>query len=132
MPHIIIECSDNVRTRTDLPALVASVHAAALSTGVFPEGGIRTRVAERSDYLIADSNPDNAFVHVVMRIATGRDLATKRQAAETVFAAVCDRLAPVFEQSPLAISLELQEIDPDLSYRKNNLHDYVKLRRTHA
>ena len=132
MPHIIVECSDNVRARTDLPALVARAHAAALGTGIFPEGGIRTRVAERIDYLIADSNPDNAFVHVVLRIATGRDLATKQRAAEAVFNAVCDQLAPVFEKSPLAISLELQEIDPGLSYRKNNLHDYVALRKTHA
>jgi 5-carboxymethyl-2-hydroxymuconate isomerase len=130
VPHIVIECSDNIRARTDLAALVERVHVAALSTGVFPEGGLRTRVAERHDYRIADSHPDNGFVHVAMRIGQGRDAETKHRAAETVFKAVCDELAPAFEATPLAISLELEEIDGALSFRQNNLHEYVKLRRT--
>jgi 5-carboxymethyl-2-hydroxymuconate isomerase len=130
VPHIVIECSDNVRTRTDLADLLESVHATALGTGVFPEGGIRTRIAERRDYRIADSDPANAFVHVTLRIGSGRDAETKRRAAQTVFETVCRSLQAAYETTPLSISLELQEIDPDLSFKKNNIHDYVKLRRT--
>jgi 5-carboxymethyl-2-hydroxymuconate isomerase len=129
VPHIVIECSDNVRARADLPALLERVHTAALSTGVFPEGGIRTRLAERHDYLIADRDPANAFVHVVLRIGQGRDVATRRRAAETVFEAVCASLETTFRETPLAISLELQEIDPEMSFKKNNLHDYVERRK---
>ena len=129
MPHIVIECSDNVRARADVPALLERVHAAALSTGIFPEGGIRTRLAERHDYLIADGDPSNAFVHVVLRIREGRDVATRRRAAETVFTAVCDALDATFQTAPLAISLEIQEIDPEMSFRKNNLHEYVERRK---
>lgn len=130
MPHIVIECSDNVRGRTDLPALVERVHAVALATGVFPEGGIRTRVAERRDYLIADRDPANAFVHIVLRIGRGRDLAVRKRAAEAVFDAACDALQAAFDATPLAISLELQEIDPEVSFKKNNLHEYVDRRKT--
>jgi 5-carboxymethyl-2-hydroxymuconate isomerase len=130
MPHIIIECSANVRERTDLATLVECVHETALATGVFPIGGTRTRVEERTDYRIADGDPANAFVHVVMRIGHGRDEATKRAAAEAVFATVCDVLQPAFDAGPLGISLELQEIDPVLSFKKNNLHDYVQARRS--
>lgn len=129
MPHIVIECSANLRERTDLAALVARVHAAALDTGVFPIGGTRTRVAERTEYRIADGDPANAFVHVVLRIGHGRDLSTKKAAAAAVFETVCDVLRPAFEAGPLAISLELQEIDPELSFKKNNLHEYVATRR---
>jgi len=129
VPHIVIECSANVRERTDLSALVASVHAAALGTGVFPEGGIRTRVAERTDYLVADGDPANAFVHVALRIGRGRDLATRQRAASAIFDAVCERLRPASDVSPLAISLELTEIDPDLSFKSNNIHEYVERRK---
>ncbi len=132
MPHIVIECSQNVRERTDLAELLARTHASALATGVFPEGGIRTRIAERADYLIADGDPANAFVHVVLRIGRGRDQATKKRAAEAVFATVCACLEPAFDTSPLAISLVLEEIDPELSFKKNNLHEYVNLRKTVA
>ena len=47
---------------------------------------------------------------------------------EAIFDAACRHLAPLFETVPLGISLEMQEIDPVLTYRKNNLHDYVKRR----
>lgn len=129
MPHIVIECSANVRARADLGELVTRVHETALATGVFPVGGTRTRVAERTEYRIADGDPENAFVHVTLRIGHGRDAATKKAAADAVFATVCEVLRPAFDAGPLAVSLELQEIDPAYSYKKNNLHEYVKDRR---
>ncbi|MDQ2858968.1 MAG: 5-carboxymethyl-2-hydroxymuconate Delta-isomerase [Candidatus Eremiobacteraeota bacterium] len=129
MPHIVIECSENMRARTDLPGLVGCVHAAALSTGVFPEGGLRTRLAERRLYRIADGDPANGFVHVVVRIGAGRDAATKRRAGEEIFGALCAYLGPAIETTPLGVSLEVQEIDSALSFKKNNLHEYVHRRR---
>ncbi|MBD5633331.1 MAG: 5-carboxymethyl-2-hydroxymuconate Delta-isomerase [Candidatus Eremiobacteraeota bacterium] len=132
MPHVIIECSSNLRERVDLSALVTRAHEAALATGVFPLGGLRTRVAERGDYRIADGDPANAFAHVTVRIGHGRDVATKERAAKAIFDAICDTLAPVFATTPLAISLELQEIDPSTSFKHNNLHEYVERRRSTA
>jgi len=43
-----------------------------------------------------------------------------------IFDAACKHLAGIFEATPLAISLELQEIDPLTSFKKNNLHAIVK------
>jgi 5-carboxymethyl-2-hydroxymuconate isomerase len=123
MPHVIIECSANLRDRVDMDALVSRTHEAALNTGVFPLAGLRTRVAERTLYRIADGDPANAFAHVTVRIGHGRDDATKRRAAEAIFASVCETLDAAFATTPLAISLELQEIDPDYSYKRNNLHE---------
>jgi 5-carboxymethyl-2-hydroxymuconate isomerase len=128
MPHIVVEYSANLRARIGPEELIGCVHQAALRTGVFPVGGTRTRAAERSCYRIADGHPDNAFVHVVLRIAHGRDLATRRRVGEEVFGAVCKYLEGLFERSPLGISLEIQEIDPEVSWKKNNLHEYVSRR----
>ena len=128
MPHIIVEYSANIRGRLAPEDLVERVHEAALRTGVFPIGGTRTRAAERSCYRIADGHPDNAFVHVVLRIAHGRDLETRRRVGEEVFREVCNYLEPLFQQSPLGISLEVQEIDPAVSLKKNNLHEHVRAR----
>jgi 5-carboxymethyl-2-hydroxymuconate isomerase len=128
MPHILVEYSGNLRARIGLGDLIGCIHQAALGTGVFPIGGTRTRAAERSDYRIGDGHPDNAFVHVVLRIAHGRDLATRRRVGDEVFDAACKYLQRVFEDSPLAISLEIQEIDPEVSWKKNNLHEYVRRR----
>jgi 5-carboxymethyl-2-hydroxymuconate isomerase len=104
------------------------VHQAALATGVFPIGGIRTRAYAAEDYVIADGHPENAFVHLSLKVGHGRDLQTRKRACEAIFEAACRYLEPIFEAIPLGISLEMQEIDPVLTFKKNNLHDYVKRR----
>lgn len=128
MAHIVIEYSAGLRGRLDLPAFLAAVHQAALATGVFPIGGIRTRAYAAEHYVIADGHPDNAFVHLSLKVGHGRDLETRKRACEAIFEAACHHLAPVFEAVPLGISLEMQEIDPVLTFKKNNLHDHVRRR----
>lgn len=132
MAHIVIEYSAGLRQRLDLPALLAAVHQAALATGVFPIGGVRTRAYEAEHYLIADGHPDNAFVHLSLRVGHGRDVETRKRACETIFTAACRQLAPLFEALPLGISLEMEEIDPVLTFKKNNLHEYVARRQSAA
>ena len=128
MAHIVIEYSANLRGQFDLDGFLGAVHGAALATGVFPIGGIRTRAYEAQHYVIADANPDNAFVHISLRVGHGRDVDTRKRACEAVFAVACQQLGDVFERLPLGIALEMQEIDPVLTFKKNNLHEYVKRR----
>jgi 5-carboxymethyl-2-hydroxymuconate isomerase len=128
MPHLIVEYSANLDAAIDLRHLLATLREAALKTGVFPLGGIRIRAARRDLYLIADGDPENAFVHLTARIGEGRDLATKRKAGEAIFAALCDALAPVFARRGLGISFDIVEIAGDLSFKKNNLHEHVAAR----
>src|SRR5690242_10524872 len=95
-------------------------------------GGIRTRGYAAENYVIADGHPDNAFVHLNLKVGHGRDLETRKRAGNAIFEAACRHLAPIFEAVPLGISLEMQEIDPVLTFKKNNLHDYVKRRQAGA
>jgi 5-carboxymethyl-2-hydroxymuconate isomerase len=126
--HLFVEYSSNLRGRLDVPALLGSLHQAALATGLFPIGGLRTRAYAAEAYCIADGHPDNAFVHVAVRVGHGRDLATRRKACEQIFSAACDHLAELFASVPLGISVEMQELDPELSLKKNNLHEHVRRR----
>jgi 5-carboxymethyl-2-hydroxymuconate isomerase len=128
MPHIVLEYSDNLKSRIDLRALVDALHHSALSTGIFPLGGLRTRAEERTIYRIADGHPDNAFVHVTMWVGHGRSAQTKQRAAQQVFEALVAFLKPCFDESPLGISLNMQELDEVLNFKHNNLHEYVKRR----
>jgi 5-carboxymethyl-2-hydroxymuconate isomerase len=112
----------------DIDGLLAAVHSAALETGVFPIGGLRTRAARREHYRIADGHLDNHFIHIELKIGHGRDLETKKNAGQHVFEAICDYLQPLFDRLALAISFEMVEIDPDLNFKQNNLHQYVQRR----
>lgn len=132
MPHAIVEYSSNLEADLDVLRLIDAVHAAALATGIFPIGGLRTRAARRTAYRIADGHPDNAFVHIVLRVGHGRDEATRKAAAETVFKGAEAVLEPLFGRRPLGLSLEMVEIDAATNLKRNNLHDYVEQRRKAA
>lgn len=128
MPHVIIEYSANLDRELDFPGFLTALRDSALATGVFPLGGIRVRAYRADHYLIADGHPDNAFVHIMLRVGHGRDLDTRKRACEAIFATACEKLASLYERRPLGISLEMQEVDAVLTCKKNNLHEYVKRR----
>ena len=129
MPHLIVEYSANLEPGLDIPGLVTALHEAALETGVFPIGGIRTRAERRDVYRIADGHADNTFIHVQARIGTGRTAEVRQQAAEHIFARLKAQTANVFANRPLGLTLEIVEIDPVGSLKHNNLHDIVATRR---
>jgi 5-carboxymethyl-2-hydroxymuconate isomerase len=126
MPHLNIEYSANLEDTLDVQALVDRIHETALETGIFPLGGVRTRAEARQYYRIANGDPRAGYVHMVVRIGSGRDLDTRRSAGERIFAALCDFTDELYQSRPLALSFELQEIAPDLAWRKNNLHELLK------
>ena len=123
MPHLIVEYSANLEAELDLQTLINRLHDTAIATGVFPVGGTRTRAVRREIYRIADGDPSNGFVNLVARIGHGRSPAVKRQAGEQLFQTLCTHLDALYQKRPLAISFEIQEIDPQLSFKKNNIHE---------
>jgi 5-carboxymethyl-2-hydroxymuconate isomerase len=128
LPHVIIEYSANLEPRLDVGRLVDAVHEAALATGVFPIGGVRTRAYAARFYRIADGHPDNTFVHLELRVGPGRDAETRRRACDAVLAATCTALDGAAPGIPLGVSLEMHEIDRQFAVRRNNLHEFVARR----
>ncbi|MDH3990193.1 MAG: 5-carboxymethyl-2-hydroxymuconate Delta-isomerase [Gammaproteobacteria bacterium] len=128
MPHQIIEYSANLESRMDIQGLVEGLHDNAMGIDGLPLGGLRTRAARRENYQVADQHPDNAFVHMILKLGHGRDEETKKAFGEAIFKALCELLEPVSSTSPLAISFEIQEIDAVLTWKKNNLRDYMAKR----
>jgi 5-carboxymethyl-2-hydroxymuconate isomerase len=132
MPHIWVEHSSNLEGKLDLPLLLTGVHCAAVNTGMFAEGAIRTRLQPVDQFRIGDGHPDNAFVHVVIRIAAGRDLQTKTQLGEAMFAELCRLLERQYASMPLGLSLEVQELDAALNFKQNNLQSHIDRRNADA
>jgi 5-carboxymethyl-2-hydroxymuconate isomerase len=128
MPHLTVEYSANLEKQIDVIDLLHKVHDAALATRVFELGAVRTRAARRESYVVADDHPENLFVAIWVRVAQGRDAETRRRLGKTIFDTVCNYLEKIYERTPIAISLEVQEIDSTAAFRKNNLHAIVKER----
>jgi 5-carboxymethyl-2-hydroxymuconate isomerase len=123
MPHIVVEYSANLEEDLDIRGLVEKVHEAALASGVFEIGAVRTRAERRDVYRIADGDTDNGFIHVDLRIAPGRDAATRKRVAQSVLDVVAEATRPVFARSGLGLSAEVHEIDNSAAVRINNLHE---------
>jgi 5-carboxymethyl-2-hydroxymuconate isomerase len=132
MPHFTIEYSANLDSRLDIGAVCEIVRKAAVETGIFPLGGIRVRAVRCEHYAIADACNDYGFLDMVLRIGEGRDLATRQKAGEHVFRALSKHLDPVFAGSKFALSFDMQINDKDTSWKRNNIHDALKVVAAHG
>lgn len=128
MPHVIVEYSANLEEHVSVRRLVDELHRAALATGVFPIGGLRTRAERREVYAIADGDPAHLFVAVIARIGHGRDAPTRRRVAEELMRVLEAETADVFRRFGVGLTVEVQEIDPTASLKTNNLHERLKNR----
>lgn len=123
MPHITIDYTANLAADVAESGLVQALHQAAIGTGAFPLWGIRTLAQPVHDYRVAGGQAANGFIKVVVRIAPGRDLATRKRITQTLFDAAVQRLAPVYGRRPLGFQLELTEFDADLCLQKIHLDE---------
>jgi 5-carboxymethyl-2-hydroxymuconate isomerase len=132
MPHFTIEYSGNLDRHVDMGAAVELVRKAAVETGVFPLGGIRVRAIRCEHYAIADGRQNYAFLDMVLRLGEGRDLATRKKAGEHIFKALSAHLEPVFEQEKFALSFDMQINDKETSWKRNNIHEALKVENAHG
>ncbi|NOJ41185.1 5-carboxymethyl-2-hydroxymuconate Delta-isomerase [Bradyrhizobium australiense] len=127
MPHFTIEYSANLDGRVDMAAVVELVRKAAVETGIFPLGGIRVRAIRCEHYAIADGRQAYGFLDLVLRLGEGRDLATRKNAGERIFKALSVYLDPVFASNKFALSFDMQINDKETSWKRNNIHEALKV-----
>lgn len=85
MPHCIIEYSVNLLQMVEPTKLVGVVHEAAIASELFDPADIKSRAIAYEHYGVrADKH---AFIHVTMKILSGRDEAQKLALSERILAA---------------------------------------------
>jgi 5-carboxymethyl-2-hydroxymuconate isomerase len=122
VPHITVEYSANLQEAVSIAKLVEDVHRAVLATGTFKVGAVRTRAERRDVFVVADGDPQNAFINVIARIGRGRPPEKRRGLAEAIMAVLEQETATLAASRGLALSVYVEEIDEDGALRKNNLH----------
>ena len=132
MPHLYVEYSANTEAIVAVDGLLDALYKTALASGVFPAGGIRVRAQRIEKYRIADCAPENAYIHVTALLGSGRPLDVRRRVGESLFATLREYCSDAFDRNPLALSLTMQELHPELNFKHNNLHKYVRQRREEA
>jgi len=125
MPHFSIEYSRNIENLVDFPALCDSLRRAGIETGVFAVAGIRVRATACDHYSIADGLPDRGFIDISVRLRGGRPLELRKAATQAVFSSARDFLADVMDRYPIALSLEMRDIDPELSPKLSSIRKFM-------
>lgn len=125
MPHFIVEYSANLEEEINFDQFFQAVHSTIGESGVFPLGGIRSRAIKMDHYRIADGQHDYAFVHILLKVGSGRSLEVRKEEADKLFKVIEGFFEPIHDKRLLAITFEMQEIDPVLTYKKNNIHAFL-------
>jgi 5-carboxymethyl-2-hydroxymuconate isomerase len=125
MPHVMIDYSRNLEARLDIAGLCRILRDAAVATGILPLAGIRVRAVACDHVVIADGNPDHAFLDISLRLRAGRAQADKERATAAIFAAAETFCANVLATSSFMLSFEMRDIDADLSPKTSSVRRYL-------
>jgi 5-carboxymethyl-2-hydroxymuconate isomerase len=126
MPHLTLEYSANLEARLDMPGLCDALHAAILETGLFEVGAVRVRAFAAAAWAVADRLPQNGFIDMRFRMGAGRSLDDRKRTGDAIFSAASAFTAPLLAGAHFALSLEVQEINPALSWKKNAIHPRLR------
>ncbi|MBS0536433.1 MAG: 5-carboxymethyl-2-hydroxymuconate Delta-isomerase [Proteobacteria bacterium] len=126
MPHLALEYSANLEGKADIAALCRELHAAVMASGLFELGAVRVRAFAAPHYAVADLDPRNAFIDMSFRVGQGRTAVDLRSAGELIFAAATKHCAKLLAEPHFALSLEVREINSELSWKKNAIHPRLR------
>ncbi|MBS7348570.1 MAG: 5-carboxymethyl-2-hydroxymuconate Delta-isomerase [Comamonas sp.] len=113
----------------DIPGLLHKSNQLLIAQGgVFPIGGIRSRVHWLRDWCVADGSHQatDAFVHATLKVGAGRTEAQLQTACDALFAMLSEHFAAQFERRGLALSMECSEFSEAGTWKKNNIHPRYK------
>jgi len=123
--HFIVEYSANLDAENiGLQDLLQKLVESAVATELFPLAGIRARAHKCEHYYIANGDERFTFVHLEVKLGTGRSDEEKKHAGEVFLKTLSEHLQPVRDQQGLAISFEMSEL-PAIKANVNNLRDYL-------
>ena len=126
MPHLIVEYSENLEQALDMGAFCNHMREAACTINAFPKAGIRVRAFSARHYSIADGNAAHGFIDISIRLRAGRSQDVKRAAVQTLFQAAEEFVADYMRVRPLALSMEIRDIDPELSPKTGSIRAHLK------
>lgn len=125
MPHIIIDYSANLDARIDMQRFCEHLRRVAVTLDAFPLAGVRVRAHAAQYVAMADGDPAHAYIDISIRLRGGRTPAVKQDATQRLFEAARDFLAHDMASHSLALSMEMRDIDPDLSPKCGSVREHL-------
>ncbi len=118
MPHLILECSKNLADAFDRRAVLLQLHQLMAGTGLFKLEDVKSRAVEYETFVVGNDVPEGAFVHLVIRILSGRTDEVKTHLSEAALNVLDHHLAQALAQWRCSITVEVSDMHRD-SYKKS-------------
>jgi len=93
MPHFVVDCSQGILRQHSEEAILARLHRAANSTGLFEEADIKVRVHPFAVYAVGGKKED--FIHVFAHIMQGRTTEQRADLSRKMLGALADMFPTV-------------------------------------
>ena len=120
MAHLTFEYSKDLSDCFEIQELCDELSDAMRKTSYFPLGGIRVRGLAADVSSIADRKAKYSFVDMVLRMGEGRSEDVRKNIANDIYTRAENFLKQKEIINPIALSLELLEIQKEFSIKRYN------------
>jgi len=110
MPHLRLEYTANIAQKVDFQALFADLQGALSRVGGIPMANFKSRAYRLDAYRIAEGSPDQAFVHLDIRMFEGRPDDLKQAMLAAVMDVLKSHYAATGAGPEIQFSVEIQDI----------------------
>ncbi len=126
MAHLILQYSCELEKKYDFQDLANNLRKVMVETTLFPVGGIRVRALPTQINSIADGDSLNVYVDLVLRMGSGRTLSDKQKIGKDLMKFLEFYFKNDIKEEYFALSLEIIDINPSLSWKLNTIHSRLK------
>lgn len=120
MPQMTLEYTQNIIEKSGIHDLLRKSHEVLVECLPTALSDCKSRVYECKDYWVGDGDPDNAFVHVCLKVQAGRTPEILRKTGDRLMQELRNYFSESLEKRKLQITIEIVELSQ--TYLKASSH----------
>jgi 5-carboxymethyl-2-hydroxymuconate isomerase len=118
MPHLVLEYSENIIEKHNLKAFLQDCHVLLATTLPTTIPSCKSRAIECALYCVGEGAPDDAFVHLSLKILAGRSPDKIKQTGALLLDKLKKQFSGSINKLNLEITLEITELANYFKYEK--------------
>ncbi len=111
MPHLILEYSDNLEMPVVAEEIFKPLHTALVEFPPIKLADIKSRAIPCENYYIGAGTPESVFIHLTVKILTGRSLEERRRMSQRMLGLLEAFFAGAMVKQPCDITVDICEME---------------------
>jgi len=111
MPQITLDYTNNLNPDINFEILFSEIHQKLNEVAGIKIGNCKSRAIKLDNYFIAAGEDKNAFVHIDVRMLSGRTIEIKKKLGEEILLIIKRYFSKFVEKFDLQITVEIQDIE---------------------